>query len=202
MDSLTEPLKLGVIGLSGVALFYVATVIYKEQGRSGAPRKDILRIATFFMGFCTLLVIVNSFVQVAQGGLPSNSKAAANLYVKEATRIQDLPPREIAQSLSPTSGGLVWGEFYRYRATIRSLLRHLCDNNSIPISKTESMQDMDKTLEARGIILEPLRKDIDKISHATFAAQWGDGDLPTPDEALFVAQNAPRVINDLNNLLK
>ena len=56
---------------------------------------------------------------------------------------------------------------------------------------------MTDELGAQRVLPPGLANNIRKIDHATFVAQWGAGDQRAPDEARFVAQNAKRVIYQL-----
>jgi hypothetical protein len=72
----------------------------------------------------------------------------------------------------------------------------------LSVEPDESITDMVKALEAKGALPPELAKDIATISRATYTAQWGAGEPPTPTQARFVAENAPRVIEELGKQLK
>jgi hypothetical protein len=121
-----------------------------------------------------------------------------NEFVEESKRLLQYSPEMLAQAVNnPSAGGRVWMQFYRYRATIRAQLRALCRSHNIGIDNTTSMQAMVDSLYKAEVITAELKTKILRISTATFTAQWGTGDVPTPSEARFVAEEAPGVIQQL-----
>ncbi len=131
---------------------------------------------------------------------PDDPSEQARIYVAEDKRIRDLPAEKLVQSLNPTVGGEIWGQFYRYRATVRSLLRHLCLSHNIPIHNSQSISSMANMLLDKQLISARTATDVKKIAWATYTAQWGVGEAPTTDDAKFVAENAKKVIEELSTL--
>ena len=66
-DFTLKALDYGVLGICAVMLIATWRIIGKEQSRGGNPRKGIINISRFFMGFCLLLAILNGYVQIIQG---------------------------------------------------------------------------------------------------------------------------------------
>lgn len=198
-SELIDALKLGVIGLSGIALIYSVQIIYREQQRPGEPRKEILNFAMVFLGFCLALVTINAFVEVRERQLPPNDQA--DLYLNYDSLMR-LSPEQLADSQNPTAAGRVWSQFYRYRATIRALLRQMCQKESIEIKDAQAITSMVEALQSKKVLEAELANDIKEIARATFTAQWGAGDPPTPDQARFVAEKAPQVIQELQARLR
>jgi hypothetical protein len=62
------------------------------------------------------------------------------------------------------------------------------------------MISMASTLLNQQLLSPNLAEDITKIARATYTAQWGVEEPPTIDQAEFTAQNAARVITELNTL--
>jgi hypothetical protein len=199
---LLKALEYGVLGLSAIMLILCVEIIFKEQDLSGPPRVGIILWTAMFMFFCLVLAVLNAYVQLNVRPIPpADSNKQAEVYVAEDLRIRELPAQKIGESLSPTIGGQIWGEFYRYRATVRSLLRHLCLAHGIRIRTDQGITEMGHMLLENQKISPSIAADVEKIARATYTAQWGAGQAPTTDEAKFVADNAKRIIEELSQAL-
>ncbi len=198
LDVWVKFLEFGVLGFSAMAILLIAFIIYTEQKRSESPRKGIIHLAIIFAVFCITSICINGYVQL--GSLPDDPKSLSKLFLKEDKNIREINPEIVAVSLNPTTPNKVWAQVYRYRATIRALLRKLSINSGIAIEVHESMKKMALQLKAKGIIEKKLKSDIDAIAWATFTTQWGAGTPPTQREIEFVFSQSPTVIQKLREL--
>ena len=123
------------------------------------------------------------------GVIPPSDPEAEDVcvYVKENKRITSLSPELLAQSLNPTAGGYVWGQFYRYRATIRAQLRVLCRKQYCCNSGRMSPFPLwCRNFPSASVLTPELIDQIVQINSAFYTAQWGAEDVPTPEETKFV----------------
>jgi hypothetical protein len=65
-DFIIKALEFGVLGLCAVMLVFTLLAIYREQKRTDTPRKGIIWWSIAFMGFCILLAVLNSYVQLSE----------------------------------------------------------------------------------------------------------------------------------------
>ena len=68
-ETLLKALDYGVLGLCAVMVVFAARIIYKEQSREDAPKPELLRFVSLFLGFCILIVIINAYVQIYESKL-------------------------------------------------------------------------------------------------------------------------------------
>lgn len=129
-----------------------------------------------------------------------DSKTKAESYVQETKKLSSISPDTLLLSLNPSVGGTIWGEFYRYRTLIRLHMRRLCFKNNIKIDDDESFQSMAETLQTKGVIDKNISENIKRIGYATYTAQWGTGNQPMPNEALFVADSSEIIIKRLEKI--
>ncbi|GAB2559603.1 hypothetical protein [Spirosoma aerophilum] len=148
------------------------------------------------VGIC-LFAFKKSFVD----SIPTNPVEKAEEFIKVNKNLSSISPDTLAQSLNPTVGGYIWGEFFRYRILIRSHMRRLCVNKlNIKVDDDESYKTMADRLYKTSIIDSVLHNNISKIGFATYSSQWGAGIQPTSKEAKFVADSAKIVINELSKI--
>ena len=88
----------------------------------------------------------------------------------------------------------IWSTIIFYRLLLRAVLRNKCFSNGIQLGLTTSLSDMLRRLTEIGVIDSDLNSKIRRIVHATFAAEWGEGELPTEDDLKFVLEEAPKII--------
>ena len=75
-------------------------------------------------------------------------------------------------------------------------------SNLLRLSRMSPFPLMVQKLSSASVLTPELVDQIVRIARATYTAQWGTGDSPTPEEAKFVAQKSPEVITRLSELSK
>jgi len=88
-DFVVRVLDYGVLGLCAVTLLMVWRVLQSEQKREGDPRKGILKFVYVFMCFCLSLALVNGYVQLREGEVPSDVTAEMKILRNELRVVQD-----------------------------------------------------------------------------------------------------------------
>lgn len=198
LDVFIKFLEFGILGFSAIALIFCAFIVYIEQRRSGSPRKGIITLATYFGIFCIVLISINMYLQTKN--IPNDPKILSELYLSEEKNLREIDPNLLSVTLNPTTPNKVWAQAYRYRATVRSLLRKNSINNNISIEDHESIMKMADQLTTIGIIDLELKNKIDNLAWATFTIQWGAGTPPTREEIEFVFAEAPEIIIKLRDI--
>jgi hypothetical protein len=94
----------------------------------------------------------------------------------------------------------IWSRIIFYRLLLRAVLRKKCKSNGIPLKLTTSLTIMVNTLKSFGGIDLDLAIQLKRVIHATFAAEWGEGELPTEEELKYVLEEAPEIIKKVDRL--
>jgi len=94
----------------------------------------------------------------------------------------------------------IWSKIIFYRLILRAVLRKKCKSKGIQLGFTTSLTNMVKTLKSISIIDLDLEYQLKRVIHATFPAEWGEGELPTEEELKYVLDRAPEIIKKVDRL--
>lgn len=86
-DFVVQALEYGVLGFSAISLVGAWGVLLREQKREGEPRQGIVAFTKLFMGFCLILVLLNTAVQVWGSG-PEASEVARIAALEDSLQVE------------------------------------------------------------------------------------------------------------------
>jgi hypothetical protein len=94
----------------------------------------------------------------------------------------------------------IWSRIIFYRLLLRAVLRKKCKSKGIQLGLTSSLTIMVDRLTSIGAIGSELTSQLKRLIHATFAAEWGEGELPTEEELKYVLEEATEIIKKVDKL--
>jgi hypothetical protein len=94
----------------------------------------------------------------------------------------------------------IWSRIIFYRLLLRAVLRKKCKSKGIQLGLTSSLTIMVDRLTSIGAIGSELTSQLKRLIHATFAAEWGEGGLPTEEELKYVLEEATEIIKKVDKL--
>ena len=108
-NSVIQILEFGVLGLCAIMLIAAWRILYNEQKREGEPRTGIMRFTLLFMGFCLVLAVLNSWVQLSGGGSDEEFQSQIQTLESQLQEERDklLRIRSAAEPLLNVRGSII-----------------------------------------------------------------------------------------------